>query len=311
MVSFRHFVVTVKIMTAIVAIENMSLDKEITVGDEVLKAYGTNTYIEVGENIKVKDLLYGLILRSGNDAALTLAKNIENKKGNFIDLMNEKAKEIGMENTSFANPHGLDEETRNYSTAYDMALLSKYAYRNKIYKTISKTKKYSLKTDKKSYVWYNRNKLLSTYPYCTGGKNGYTPSAGKTLVTTANKDNLNLTVVTINDPNIYDSHKSLYEYYFSKYKKYLIIDKDNFKFDESLIDKNLFIKESFEYPLLEEEKDKIQTKLEISNMNSEKIGQIVIYLDGDPIGKVNVYAKKKQSTKKQPPFFSKIRSWIV
>ena len=128
-------------MTAIVAIENMSLDKEITVGDEVLKAYGTNTYIEVGENIKVKDLLYGLILRSGNDAALTLAKNIENKKGNFIDLMNEKAKEIGMENTSFANPHGLDEETRNYSTAYDMALLSKYAYRNKIYKTISKTKK--------------------------------------------------------------------------------------------------------------------------------------------------------------------------
>lgn len=299
-----------KIMTAIVSIENMELNKEITVGEEVLKSYGTNTYIEVGEKITVKDLLYGLLLRSGNDAAMTLASSYENGPESFVNMMNTKAQEIGMNNTIFENPHGLDEETKNYSTAYDMALLSKYAYQNKIYKMIAKTKKYTTKTSNKSYVWYNRNKLLSTYKYCTGGKNGYTPSAGKTLVTTASKDNLNLTIVTLNDPNIYETHQSLYEYYFSKYKNYTIIDKDTFKFDKSLIDKELYIKDSFIYPLAEGEQDKIRTKIEINNKNSEEAGIINVYLNEDVIGTVKVYTNKKESEKKELSFFDRIKNLI-
>lgn len=297
-----------KIMTAIITLENISLDKEIIVGEEVLKSYGTNTYIEVGEKIKVKDLLYGLLLRSGNDAALTLSYNLKEGPETFINLMNQKAKEIGMTNTTFENPHGLDEETKNYSTAYDMALLSRYANKNKIYQTISKTKKYTLKTNKKSYIWYNRNKLLSTYEKCTGGKNGYTPSAGKTLVSTASNEDLNLTIVTLNDPNIYETHESLYEYYFSKYKKYTIIDKDNFIFDKSLIDKELYIKDSFSYPLLEEEIDKIKTKIEISNKKSKRVGEIIVYLIDEEIGRIPVYSKEPQ--KKELSFFEKIMNWI-
>ena len=114
-----------KIMTAIITLENISLNKEIKVGEEVLKMYGTNIYVEVGEKITIKDLLYGLLLRSGNDASVVLANAVSKNEEEFVKLMNTKAQEIGMKNSTFSNPHGLDEETKNYSTAYDMALLSK------------------------------------------------------------------------------------------------------------------------------------------------------------------------------------------
>ena len=152
---------TTKILTAIVTLENASLDKEVIIGDEVLKMYGTNIYIEVGEKITIKDLLYGLLLRSGNDAAVALAVAVSGSEEEFVKLMNKKAQDIGMKDSSFTNPHGLDDDTKNYSTAYDMALLSRYAYQNKTYRKIVGTKKYVTKTKDKTYLWYNRNKLLS------------------------------------------------------------------------------------------------------------------------------------------------------
>ena len=186
---------TTKIMTCILVLENSDLSKKITVGDEILKVYGTNIYVEVGEILTIKDLLYGLMLRSGNDAAIVLANNIFNSEDEFIHKMNDKAKEIGMNNTVFNNPHGLDEETKNYSTAYDMALLAKYAYKNRMYRNIISTKKYNTKSNLKSYEWYNRVELINSYKYSLGGKNGYTPKAGKTLVSYASKDNMNLMLV--------------------------------------------------------------------------------------------------------------------
>ena len=181
-----------KIMTCIIAIEEGNLDKEVEASDEILKMYGTSIYLEVGEKMKLIDLLYGLMLRSGNDASVVIAKEIAGSEEKFVELMNKKAQEIGMTNTTFSNPHGLDEETKNYSTARDMAKLSRYAYKNKTYRKIIGTEEYRVKTDNKSYLWYNRMKLLGDYKYCTGGKNGYTPSAGKTLVTTHEKGNLKL-----------------------------------------------------------------------------------------------------------------------
>ena len=147
-----------KIMTAVIAIENMDLDKEIVVGDEVLKMYGSNIYITSGERLKLRDLLYGLLLRSGNDAAVVIAKNVAGSEEKFVDLMNKKAENIGMKNTIFNNPHGLDEETENKSSAYDMALLSRYANTFDEYRKISGTYKWSVNSGDKSYIWYNRNK---------------------------------------------------------------------------------------------------------------------------------------------------------
>lgn len=288
-----------KIMTAILAIENGKLDEVIEVGEEVLKMYGSNIYIELGEHITLLDLLYGLMLRSGNDAAVVIAKSIGGNEEKFVEMMNKKASEIGMKNTVYNNCHGLDEETENKSTAYDMALLSSYAYKNPIYREIVGTKKYILKTDKKTYEWTNRNKLLFRYNKTTGGKTGYTPSAGRTLVTNASNNNLNLTAVTLNDGNEYISHETMYEYGFQNYKRYLIIDKKRFKIDNAYFKDKIYIKKNFSYPLSEDEKDKILVVVEIEKTsnykNKDRIGKIIVKLSNKKIFSENVYVKVEKN----------------
>ena len=280
---------TTKIMTCIIVLENSDIESYVTVGDEVLSMYGTNIYIEKGEKIKIKDLLYGLMLRSGNDAAMTLACNILGYD-EFINKMNEKAKEIGMNNTMFNNPHGLDEDTKNYSTAYDMALLSRYAYKNSMYRKIISTRKYITKSSTKSYVFYNRMSLLGNYKYCVGGKNGYTPKAGKSLVSYAKKDDLTLTIVSLDDSSIYDNHKYLYNEYFSKYKNYVVFKKGNISINNTFY----YINKSFKYPLTKDETDSIRTLIKINN----NIEQIEIYYDNDVIGRIDLYKKENKKKKK-------------
>jgi len=208
-----------KIMTAIVVINHAELDKKVTIVEEVLKSYGSGIYVEVGEKITIEDLLYGLMLRSGNDAAIALAHEVGGSMEGFVYLMNETARNIGMRNTIFINNHGLEEQgIGNMSTAYDMALLSSYAMQNDIYKTIASEKKRSVKTPSKTYIWHNKNRLLSMYKYATGGKTGFTEKAGRTLVTTASKDNMNITVVTLRSGNDFNTHLELYERIFKNYQ---------------------------------------------------------------------------------------------
>lgn len=298
-----------KIMTAILAIENGDLDKKVIVGEEVLSMYGTNIYVEVGEKMTMRDLIYGLLLRSGNDAAAVIAKEIGGTEAKFVQMMNSKAREIGMKNTVFKNPHGLDEVTENYSTAYDMALLSKYAFSNKIYRKIVATKKYEVSTGKKTYLWYNRNRLLDNYKYCTGGKNGYTPSAGKTLVSTASKGNLNLTIVSLNDGDSYINHQNLYENMFSKYHKYKIVDKDSFVVSKDFSDKNVYLKKSFYYPLTDSEINDIRTVVHFfDSSSSDKVGVVDIYLNNQKIGNLSIYGQEKK--KEQFSFFRWIKNLI-
>ena len=129
------------------------------------------------------------MMRSGNDAALAIAHYVGGNVDNFVEMMNKKAKEIGMKNTEFNNPSGLDEEKGNYSTAYDMAKLASYAIKNDEFKKITGTKKYKLKTNMNTYIWNNKNKMLTMYKYSTGGKTGYTEIAKRTLISYATKDN--------------------------------------------------------------------------------------------------------------------------
>ena len=301
-----------KIMTAVVALENGNLDDIVTVGEEVLTMYGSNIYIELNEKMTLRDLLYGLLLRSGNDAAIVIAKYIGKDIDTFVQIMNDKAKEIGMENTTFSNPHGLDEETKNYSTARDMAKLSSYAYHNETYKEITGTKKYVSKTEGKTYLWNNRNKLLSLYEYATGGKTGYTPSAGRTLVTTAFKDGLNLTCVTLNDPNEYDTHESLYEYSFNTYTSYKIINQYTFHIDKTYYKDNLYVNESFAYPLKENEVEKVKTLAKVEKLekykDNDQVGEVIITMDNKEIKKVPIFVKVEKEVKKS--FWQKIISWF-
>ena len=300
-----------KIMTAILAIESDRLEEEVTVGEEVLTMYGSNIYIELGEKMKLLDMVYGLMLRSGNDAAIVIAYFIGGSEENFVKMMNDKAKEIGMTNTVFNNPHGLDEVTQNKSTAYDMALLSSYASHNETYMKIVGTKKYSVQTDKKSYLWYNRNKLLGSYSYATGGKTGYTPSAGRTLVTNASHNNLNLTAVTLNDGNEYISHETLYNYGFENYKNYVILDKNKFKVDNAYYPNQIYIKESFKYPLTEVEKENVKVLVKLTKLdkinNNDEVGIVIVKLAGQEIYSEKVYVRVNKEKKN---FFQKIWSWL-
>lgn len=223
-------------------------------------------------------------------------------------MMNKKAKEIGMKNTVYRNPHGLDEDTQNYSTAYDMALLSSYAYKLDSYREISATKKWETQTNNKTYIWYNRNKLLTLYKSATGGKTGYTPKAGKTLVTTASKDNLNLTIVTLNDSNQYTTHEYLYDYYFNLYDNYLLVDKNNFDVDDYFYKDKIYVKESFTYPLTKKEKEKTKIIIDIYKLDNydddDVVGVVKVLIDDEEIYKENIYVKTNKEEK--DGFFSKI-----
>ena len=212
-----------KIMTAVLAVESGKLDEVVTIGDEIDKAYGSGIYIQKGEKLSLRDLVYGLMLRSGNDAAYAIANYVGGNE--FVEMMNNKAKEIGMINTTFNNPCGLDEEEGNYSTAYDMAILTSYAMKLDEYRKIVSTKRYTLKTNKNNYIWYNKHKLLGKVNYITGGKTGYTKKALRTLVTTASSNNLNLVSVTLNDGNDFNDHKKLFQYGFNNYEKKIILPK--------------------------------------------------------------------------------------
>ena len=265
-----------------------------------------------GNTSKLIDLVYGLMLRSGNDAAIMIATYVSGSVEEFANLMNEKAQKLGMTNTKFFNPHGLDEESENKSTSYDMALLMSYAMQNEIFKKVVSTKSYKVTTNKNSYVWKNKNKLLFTYEYTTGGKTGFTERARRTLVTSASKDNLNITVVTLNDPSDFKEHKEAYEYVFNNYTKYRILNKNTFEVKDNKFDGKLYIKNDYYYTIKENEKDKflINVKLEKNrrNIKNNIAGVVEILFDNKVVHEEKIYLKKDSS--KKEGFFSKILGWF-
>ena len=240
---------TTKIMTAYIVIKNSDLNELVTVNDEVKKAYGSLIYLEENEVLTVKDLLYGLLLRSGNDAAIILANYISGSEEEFVKLMNKEALNIGMKNTHFENSTGIDDNnSKNISTAYDMALLTKKAMKNDTFRKIFKTKKYVCKSNFKSYIWHNKNKTLYLSKYVTGGKTGYTKKAKRTLVTTASKNGINLIIVTLNFKDDFNFHISTYNSIFKSYKKYLIVNRYNLNIDDSYYKKHhkyLYVKNNY------------------------------------------------------------------
>lgn len=294
-----------KIMTALVVLENVDIKKQVTIGDEIDKAHGSGIYIKKGEVLTIEDLLYGLLLRSGNDAAQALAYHTAGSEEKFVDLMNKKAQELKMNNSVFNNPSGLDDDCEgNYSTAYDMALLMKEAYKNDSFRKIEKTKKYTLKTNKNTYVWNNKNKLLSKYIYTTGGKTGFTKKAKRTLVTTASKGGMNLVAVTLNDGNDWQNHEDLFEYGFNNYQTYTLLEKGDFPVIDDKYYQNgtLYLKNDFHYTLLANEKNSVVLKIELEKKrqfkDGMKVGNVHVYLGDEKIHTESIFYQKKVVNKK-------------
>ena len=210
-----------KLMTALVALESgHALDEVVTVRPEWTGIEGSSLYLRAGEQLRLETLLYGMMLRSGNDAAEAVAGYCGGSADTFVSAMNAKAREIGMRNSSFANPSGLNAD-EHYSTARDMAILAKACLENETLKTIVSTRSIALE----GRVFVNHNKLLQQYEGCIGLKTGYTEKAGRTLVSAAQRDGMTLICVTLNAPDDWRDHASLFDYGFAQYESNCLVRK--------------------------------------------------------------------------------------
>ncbi len=196
---------TTKIMTALVAIEMGDLDRVYQVKDAYTRTEGSSMYLKPGEKLTIRETLYGLLLMSGNDAALAIAGECGGTEI-FVAAMNQKAEELGLINTHFENPSGLDAET-HHTTARELAKLAAYAMKNPQFAEIVGTKNYT--GNGRSMV--NHNKLLQLYPDAVGIKTGFTKKCGRCLVSAARRNGRTLICVTLNDPNDWQDHMDLYE----------------------------------------------------------------------------------------------------
>jgi D-alanyl-D-alanine carboxypeptidase len=220
----RHLIAsTTKIMTALVALENYDITKIVTVSEKAVGVEGSSIYLTKGEKLSMEDLLYALMLESANDAAAAIAVEVAGSVENFADMMNSKAVSIGLKNTHFTNPHGLD-NSEHYSTAYDMAMLTRHALMNDTFKTIVSTYKrvIPLKGDEGSRVLLNHNKMIKLYDGVIGVKTGFTKKSGRCLVSAAERDGVTLIAVTLNAPDDWNDHRRMLDTGFSMYERVLL-----------------------------------------------------------------------------------------
>ncbi len=211
---------TTKIMTALLIIEDCNLNEEITVPKQAQGVEGSSIYLKEGEKISVKDLLYGLMLRSGNDSAVALAIHHSGTVNEFVACMNKKAKQLGATHTRFANPSGLPDDN-HYTTAFDLCKITCYAMQNATFCEVVSCKNYNGKYRNFS----NKNKFLSLYQGANGVKTGYTLKAGRCLVTAAKREGMQLVCVVLNCRPSYETSASLLSDCFNRYQK-IIINQD-------------------------------------------------------------------------------------
>lgn len=224
---------TTKILTAIVAVENKSLEDKVTISKKAAGTGGSTVGLKAGSEVTLKSLLYGLLLKSGNDCAVAIAEYVGGSTENFVKMMNEKAYEIGAKDTYCTNPHGLDTED-NHSTAYDLALITCYAKSNETISKIMGTESITLPFGTSSKYLANTNRLLFTYQYCDGGKTGFTNIANRCLVATAVKDDLKVVAVILgaNTTDIrFKEGRTLLEYGIENYTMVDMKDEINWYID--------------------------------------------------------------------------------
>nr|WP_246293955.1 D-alanyl-D-alanine carboxypeptidase family protein [Paenibacillus planticolens] len=216
-----------KIMTAIIAIEQGKLNDKVKVSKTAFGKEGSSIYLKLGEEMRLHDMLYGLMLRSGNDAATAIAEYVGGSVEGFVYLMNEKARMLGMDHSHFTNPSGLDEGEGHRSSPNDMAKLTAYALKNPVFKEIvsTKLKKVPNPNEAWDYSWLNKNKMLSLFEGADGVKTGYTKLAKRCLVSSATRNGQQLAVVTLNDGDDWADHARLLQYGFTYFPLQTIVKK--------------------------------------------------------------------------------------
>jgi len=286
-----------KIMTAHLAIQNGDLNELVVISPEASVTEGSSLYLKAGQKVSLEDLLYGLLLRSGNDSAVAIAEHISGSVEKFSDLMNKEAKKIGMKHTHFTNPHGLDLDNEHFSSAYDMALLTQTAIKNDVFKEIFGPTSHQAKSLDPSPTWSNKHRLVTgMYPHATGGKTGFTKQAGRTLVTTAQKNGMTLIVVTIRASNDWNDHMYLFEHGFTEYTLTPILHPDTLPPLPGQNENEFYtLTDPFSYPLTNDEESLITIESKLYR-NQSKPPIVQVKFDQEVIHKQELVKEVRKTS---------------
>lgn len=298
---------TTKIMTAITAIENCDdLDEVFEVSPKAIGVSGTSLYLREGERHSVRDLLYGLMLVSGNDASVAIGERVGGSREHFVDLMNFTAHRLGAKNTHFENTHGLDEEG-HYTSASDLAHIAAYALKNETFKEIVSTQNKKITSaDGKNRYLCNKNKLLRTFDGAIGVKTGYTDDAGRCLVSAAERDGMTLVAVVLNCRPMFEECAALLDWGFANYRMCDLTAKvaipESILVESGMTDSvAIGHNEHFTYPLTQQEEERVAISVNVCSSVTPtldagtKVGDFEIMFDNDLLfsGKIVTMEKVK------------------
>ena len=310
---------TTKIATAITVLEYCeNLDILITVDNKSIGVEGTSIYLRKGEQLSVRDLLYGLMLRSGNDSAVALACHVGTTEENFVDMMNKLCKKIGAKNTHFANPHGLD-SSEHYTTAYDLALVTSYALNNPVFAEIVATKHHTIPKTNVSDARYltNKNRLLNSLDGCVGVKTGFTSRAGRCLVSAIKRNDVTLVCVVLNCGPMFEDSVELLNMAYNEYNFAPVVVKNEPIYNEYYIDNvrgelQLYADETYIYPVKESEKDKLKVVYSLHELTKnvvegEEVGEISVFYDNHLQKTIKLYTINRIDVLENQDIFKSIK----
>ena len=306
---------TTKIMTALVAIENAELEEIVKIAPEAIGTEGSSAYLKNGDILTMEELLYALLLQSANDAAVALAYYIGGDISGFADLMNKKAEELGLLDTHFTNPHGLDDE-EHFTTASDLAVISAAALKNETFKTICSTYKKHFSTEKRVRNYVNHNKLLSKYWGCIGVKTGYTKKSGRCLVGAAEKDGLTFITVTLDAPNDWSDHETMLDLGFEVLERISLASPNEYCYKIPVIGgtkEYIIAQNADEASYITERNEKnISYNVKLSKFvtapinKGDILGEVIFSCNGDEITSVKIIANETITKDNKKNFFQRL-----
>ncbi len=298
----RPMASTTKIMTALVALEEGKLQEKVTVSQEAASMSGSSVYLEEGEEKTLEELLYGLLLRSGNDAAVAIAEHVGGSVEEFSRIMTRRARDLGAKNTSFKNPHGLHHE-EHYTTAYDMALITSHALENEVFSRIASSPWAVITWPGQQWdrVLRNQNLLLGRYEGADGVKTGWTTPAGRCFVGSATRAEWQLVAVVLNAPQMWEDTEVLLDYGYQSFSRQRLIRRGqvlkSVKLDRARVDfGKVAAEEDFYYPLQPGEEKEVRYLFRLSEpveapiAAGQVLGKLDIRLGEEDLGGVNLVA---------------------
>lgn len=308
---------TTKIMTALVAIENSSPSDMVVIDDAAIGVEGSSAYLKSGDILTMDELLYALLLQSANDAAVAIACHISGDVEEFSALMNEKAHTLGLTNTNFTNPHGLDNK-EHYTTARELAIIASAALENEKFKEIASTYKKSFVSEDRSRTYINHNKLLYLYDGCVGVKTGFTKRSGRCLVGAAEKDGLCFISVTLDAPSDWNDHSVMLNYGFEHLERICLAEEYDHVYKLPVIGgESEFISVANTNgveAILQRSKHDVFEHIKLARYTvapinrGDILGEIIYTVDGKETARVDILATESVKKKEEGGFLSKIIS---